>query len=109
MKNFKSFITNQSRRKINFITSPINMMNKSNYNHQVMTYAKYYGDLKVKDHQILYQVRNGKNITGNPYAIFLYLVNHKKYKSFLHKWVVDSKEALNFYNCLLYTSDAADE
>ncbi|MEJ7174459.1 glycosyltransferase [Staphylococcus caprae] len=97
MKNFKSFITNQSRRKINFITSPINMMNKSNYNHQVMTYAKYYGDLKVKDHQILYQVRNGKNITGNPYAIFLYLVNQKEYKRFLHKWVVDSKETLNFY------------
>ncbi|RIM45873.1 teichoic acid biosynthesis protein, partial [Staphylococcus capitis] len=87
MKNIKNIITNQSRRKIKFITSPIEMKNKSNYNYKVMTYAKYLEKSRVKEKQILYQVRNGKSITGNPYAIFLYLVNNKKYEKYIHVWV----------------------
>lgn len=97
MKNIKNIITNQSRRKIKFITSPIEMKNKSNYNYKVMTYAKYLEKSRVKEKQILYQVRNGKSITGNPYAIFLYLVNNKKYEKYIHVWVVDSESTLKFY------------
>lgn len=97
MKNIKNIITNQSRRKIKFITSPIEMKNKSNYNYKVMTYAKYLEKSRVKEKQILYQVRIGKSITGNPYAIFLYLVNNKKYEKYIHVWVVDSESTLKFY------------
>lgn len=96
-KKIKSIIANQSRRKIKFITTPIETKNKTNYNYKVMTYAKYSEELKVKEKQILYQVRNGKSITGNPYAIFLYLVTSQKYEKYTHKWVVDSESTLKFY------------
>lgn len=93
----KKFIINQIQRKFKFISTPLKNKKKSAYTSKVMTYAKYYDRLKVKNNLILYQVRDGKSITDSPYAIFKSLLNNKKYRKYTHKWVVDNEATLNFY------------
>ncbi|PNZ70110.1 glycosyltransferase [Staphylococcus croceilyticus] len=93
----KNFIVNQSQRKLKFISEPVKRQRKSAYTRKIMKYAKYYEDIKVDNHSILYQVRDGKSITDSPYAVFKYLINNKKYNKYTHKWVVDSEETLNYY------------
>ncbi|SUM42946.1 TarF-like protein [Staphylococcus petrasii] len=93
----KNFIANQSKRKLKFISEPVKRQRKSAYTRKIMKYAKYYEDIKVDNHSILYQVRDGKSITDSPYAVFKHLSNNKKYNKYTHKWVVDSEETLNYY------------
>lgn len=56
----KNFIANQSKRKLKFISEPVKRQRKSAYTRKIMKYAKYYEDIKVDNHSILYQVRDGK-------------------------------------------------
>lgn len=93
----KTFLQNQSRRKFKFITTPLQRRNNSAYTRKIMRYAHNYEANKVKQHDILYQVRDGKSITDSPYAIFKRLVHHPKYRKYTHKWVVDTTETLEFY------------
>lgn len=53
-------------------------------------YARYYDNLKIDDKTILYEAYHGRSVTGNPYAIYKYLLNDPKYKSYKHIWVVDN-------------------
>ena len=62
-----------------------------------MRYAQNYEANRVKQHDILYQVRDGKSISDSPYAIFKRLIHHPKYRKYTHKWVVDTTETLEFY------------
>ena len=93
----KTCLTNQLRRKLNFLFKPIQRKNKSAYTSKVMTYAKYYKKNNVKEYQILYQVRDGKSITDSPYAIFKSLIQQPRYRKYKHIWVVDHHETLLFY------------
>ena len=78
----KTFLQNQSRRKFKFITTPLQRRNNSAYTRKIMRYAHNYEANKVKQHDILYQVRDGKSITDSPYAIFKRLVHHHKYRKY---------------------------
>ncbi|MEL0537487.1 glycosyltransferase [Staphylococcus debuckii] len=87
----KVFI-NQASRKYKFFAQPIKAMFKSPYVAKTMRYAKYYKHDKIKDNYVLYQSRDGKSMTDSPYAVFLYLLSHKKYKHLKHIWVVDTQK-----------------
>lgn len=97
----KTFLTNQLRRKSNFLFTPIQRKNKSAYTSKVMTYAKYYKKNHIKEYQILYQVRDGKSITDSPYAIFKSLIRQHRYRKYKHIWVVDNRKTLLFYQSKL--------
>ncbi len=45
----KTCLTNQLRRKLNFLFKPIQRKNKSAYTSKVMTYAKYYKKITLRN------------------------------------------------------------
>jgi len=46
--------------------------------------AKYSRDEALLDHHIMYESYNGRDFSGNPYALLLYLLDHPGFKSFTH-------------------------
>lgn len=57
-------------------------------------YARYYKNLKLKDNYVLYETRDGKSMTDNPYAIFKYLLNNEKFSNLIHVWSLADKNYL---------------
>ncbi|EFL77936.1 CDP-glycerol glycerophosphotransferase family protein [Actinobacillus pleuropneumoniae] len=57
---------------------------------EAASYSEYYNVLKIKDKTILYESFSGQGMSCNPYALFLYLLNHQEYKSWTHIWVVNN-------------------
>lgn len=51
-------------------------------------YKKTCDHESVNQHMIFYEAYHGKSMTGNPYAVFKYLLNHPKYKHFRHVWAM---------------------
>lgn len=82
------------RRFDEYIKTPI-------YNHfrrpnqrWASTYAKYYDKLPIKKNTILYECRDGKSISDNPYAIFKYLLNNPEFKDYTHIWTIRDYDTL---------------
>lgn len=51
-------------------------------------YSNYYENYKIEDNYILYETRDGKSMTCNPYAIFKYLLESPDYKNYIHIWSI---------------------
>ncbi|HAM80019.1 CDP-glycerol glycerophosphotransferase family protein [Ornithinibacillus bavariensis] len=51
-------------------------------------YTKTWEEFPINDHIIFYEAYHGRNITGNPYAIFSYLIDDSRFKNFQHIWAV---------------------
>ncbi|MBU6114987.1 CDP-glycerol glycerophosphotransferase family protein [Mammaliicoccus lentus] len=100
MVKVKSKILNQINRKAKFIVGPIQENWKSPYVRKITRYAYYYKHQRVNENYILYQSRDGKSMTDSPFAIFLYLLNNKKYTNLTHVWVVNSKEKIKEFSAL---------
>lgn len=83
------------KRKFEFITRPISDYISKNNHRRVNKYAKYYDSLNVEQNTILYESRDGNSITDSPYAMFKYMINSSKFKSFRHVWSVADFEALS--------------
>nr|WP_280518584.1 CDP-glycerol glycerophosphotransferase family protein [Lederbergia wuyishanensis] len=61
---------------------------------RVYQYARYYEKSNVRKCTILYESREGKSITDNPYAMFKYMLNNPKFKQYTHIWSVQELEPL---------------
>lgn len=60
-------------------------------------YTKVSEHVPVDPNMVFYEAYHGESITGNPYAVFTYLLNHSQYKRFQHIWVVvDEKKIPDF-------------
>lgn len=81
----------------NFIIKPISHYLQSGRYRRNSRYSYYYDKLKINDKSILYECREGKSITGNVYAVLLYLLNDREYKNFKHIIVVDDESKINLY------------
>lgn len=69
-------------------------------------YAKKYDQAKIKENFVLYESRDGSTISDSPLAIFLYLINNKKYNFLQHFWVVDDNfDSSYFVNIPEYFRD----
>jgi CDP-glycerol glycerophosphotransferase len=55
-----------------------------------VNYTRAYVKNKIKDNIILYETMHGASMTGNPYALFLQLLQ-KEGRTFTHVWVVKKK------------------
>ncbi|RZI00885.1 glycosyltransferase [Staphylococcus condimenti] len=97
MNKIGKVFLNQASRKYKFIAQPIKGLFKSPYVAKTTRYAKYYKSNKIKENCILYQSRDGKSMTDSPYAVFLYLLSHNKYKYLKHIWVVDTQKKKEDY------------
>lgn len=76
------------KRKLKFIGSPIkNNLINTNYKRNSI-YANYYENKKVIDKTILYESRDGKSLTDNPYAIFKSLLTNIDFKDYKHIWSI---------------------
>ncbi|RIO57977.1 hypothetical protein BUZ42_11595 [Staphylococcus haemolyticus] len=84
-------------RKLKFLMGPLKSYYGMNNISLIMDYAKYYKKLSVKENRILYQSRDGKNMSDSPYAIFKYLINNSKYNNFIHVWACESNEIRKYY------------
>lgn len=90
MNNIVKKVIYQINRKAKFIVEPLKAKVKSPYVKKVTQYANYYKKNTVNENYVLYQSRDGKSMTDSPYAVFLNLLQNKKYSNLLHVWVADS-------------------
>lgn len=58
-------------------------------------YSKYYGNTAIDNNIVLYRTNGSVNISGNPYVIFMELVNHPEYKHLKHYFVISNKKIQN--------------
>ncbi len=45
--------------------------------------------IEVKDRTVLYESYHGKSMTGNPYAMYLYMINDKRFEDYTHIWILE--------------------
>lgn len=60
-------------------------------------YNKIRDSKPVDQHMVFYEAYNGRSMTGNPYAVFIYLLNHPAYKQFRHVWVIVDENSVPLY------------
>src|SRR5699024_1660869 len=60
-------------------------------------YNKIRDRAPVDQHLVFYEAYNGRSMTGNPYAVFIYLLNHPAYKQFRHVWVIVDENSVPLY------------
>lgn len=82
----------KTKGKLKSLVSPIEIYMKSPNFRRNARYAKYYDKYKIKENVILYEAHHGKSLTCSPYAIFLELLNDKKYKNMVHVWSLENFE-----------------
>src|SRR5699024_5231409 len=95
--SLKGKLVVQSDRKLRFIMNPLKTYYGLNYIGMIGSYTNYYKNKKIDENRILYESRNGKNISDSPYAIFKYLLENKDFNNYVHIWSLDSKKTINFY------------
>lgn len=52
-------------------------------------YAEYVEKLPIKKNHVLYEAYCGRGLICGPYAIFKYLLSQKRFKNFIHIWVLE--------------------
>src|SRR5699024_1606505 len=58
------------------------------------TYTKVRKKEPLNEKMIFYEAYHGSSMTGNPLAVFTYLINEPAYKEYKHVWVVTNKELI---------------
>ncbi|HET7626759.1 MAG TPA: CDP-glycerol glycerophosphotransferase family protein, partial [Bacillales bacterium] len=61
---------------------------------RVCRFAAYYENINVDENAVLYESRDGNSVTGNPYAIFRYLLHQPGYDHLMHYWSVNDPDRL---------------
>ncbi|MBQ9517461.1 MAG: CDP-glycerol glycerophosphotransferase family protein [Eubacterium sp.] len=77
----------------NIVTKPRNV-----------TYINYFKDCKVEPGTVLYQAYANKILAGNPYAIFLNLIENPEYSHLKHIWIIKDKSILKYPDVAKYAN-----
>lgn len=79
------------KRKLTFVLSPIKkyMIDKGFRKRAI--YTKFLENKKVNQKMIFYEAYHGESMTGNPYAVFKYLINNPEFKDYQHIWAIKDK------------------
>ncbi|GIO35159.1 CDP-glycerol glycerophosphotransferase [Paenibacillus antibioticophila] len=56
-------------------------------------YTNYFKRGKINNNLIVYEAFHGANISCNPYALYLELLNHKEYSHLQHIWILDGDQS----------------
>ncbi|MEK5524016.1 glycosyltransferase [Heyndrickxia sp. FSL W8-0423] len=85
-------VKNILKRRIKFIRQPVrDYLWNTNFRQRVK-YTKFLNKTKVKNHVILYEAYHGKNMTGNPYAIFKGILKDPAFRHFQHIWAIEEEK-----------------
>jgi CDP-glycerol glycerophosphotransferase len=82
-------------RKIKFILSPIKKYAFDSGFRKRIIYTKCLEKKRIKEKTILYEAYHGQSMTGNPYAVFKYVINNPQYKGYRHVWVVEDYSVIH--------------
>lgn len=67
---------------------------KSAYALAESKYTQFYLDTTIFNDEIVYESFHGRGMSGNPYAIFKYLISHPEYQGLKHTWVINDKSSI---------------
>ncbi|MED3650511.1 glycosyltransferase [Heyndrickxia sporothermodurans] len=59
-----------------------------------LIYVNYLEKKPIQSKMILYEAYHGRSMTGNPYAVFKYLIGKTEFKDFRHIWVIKDKSVI---------------
>lgn len=76
------------KRRLKFLLNPILNYLLIQDQREANQFARYYAELPVQPKTIFYESQEGQTQTGNPYALFTYLVRHPDFKHYQHIWSV---------------------
>ncbi|QQZ10347.1 glycosyltransferase [Heyndrickxia vini] len=98
MKEKLKLVNKILKRRLKFIRQPVrDYVLNSNFRQRVK-YTKFFKKSKIKNNVILYESYHGKNMTGNPFAIFKGILKEPEFRNFQHVWAMeDEKNILPIY------------
>lgn len=70
----------------------IELLVKPNERKQIL-YTYYFKRRKINNNMIVYEAFHGANISCNPYALYLELLNNKEYSHLQHIWILDGDQS----------------
>lgn len=82
-------------KKVKFVLSPMKKYVLDGGFRGRVLYTKYLEKKPLREKTILYESYHGQSMTGNPYAVFKYLIHHPNYKDFQHVWVVQDYSVIH--------------
>lgn len=84
-----------AKRKVSFVTRPVQRYITNKQVNMNDHYARYYEDLKIVENTILFEVRDGQSFTDSPYAMYRQMVNDERFDAFTFYWVYSEKVSLD--------------
>ncbi len=82
-------------KKAKFVLSPMKKyVMDSGFRGRIL-YTKCLKSKPIQERTILYEAYHGQSMTGNPYAVFKYLIQHPKYKNYQHIWVIQDESVIH--------------
>src|SRR5579875_1822645 len=79
------------KRKLYFVLSPLKKYLLDKGFRKRAIYTKYMDKKPINEKVIFYEAYHGQSMTGNPYAVFKYLINDPNYQDYLHVWAIIDK------------------
>ncbi|GIN85356.1 CDP-glycerol glycerophosphotransferase [Heyndrickxia sporothermodurans] len=76
------------KRKLTFVLSPLKKYLIDKDFRKRAIYTKYLEGKPIRPKSIFYEAYHGESMTGNPYAVFKYLINHPEFKDYDHIWAI---------------------
>ncbi|MED1205485.1 glycosyltransferase [Heyndrickxia acidicola] len=83
-----------AKKKLYFILRPLKRFLVDTEFRKRAMYAKYTEKKPVNNRIIFYEAYHGQSMTGNPYAVFKYLIDHNDYQNCLHVWAIADKSQI---------------
>ncbi|MCU6709196.1 CDP-glycerol glycerophosphotransferase family protein [Paenibacillus sp. J5C_2022] len=71
------------------LVAPMKSYFQSNSFRTRIKYTKYFNENQINSNTILYESYHGKNMSCNPYAIFLEILKNPKYNDYKHIWALN--------------------
>jgi CDP-glycerol glycerophosphotransferase len=84
-----------AQRKLYFVLSPLKQFLLDTEFRKRAIYTKYIEKKPVNNKIIFYEAYHGQSMTGNPYAVFKYLIDNSEYQDYLHVWAINNKSEIH--------------
>ncbi|MGE8206622.1 CDP-glycerol glycerophosphotransferase family protein [Heyndrickxia sp. NPDC080065] len=79
------------KRRLYFVLSPLKRYLLDKGFRKRAIYTKYMNKKPINEKMIFYEAYHGQSMTGNPYAVFKYLIEHPSFQNYLHVWAIKDK------------------
>ena len=84
----------QTRKLLSFTLGPIKRQLLNRDFRKRTTYTKYIHNKRINDQMIFYESYHGQSMTGNPYAIFKYILHDPAFRQYTHVWAIEDESVI---------------